>query len=554
MIARAKRFLGAKVLSYLGLGLLIGISLFAIELAFAFGLQAFLIAIGALDARTARLPAWLPQASLAAVLAMIIVIGALRALFNAAQIYLQGVANEELNCRQRRFLVRWALWSESAGTAEALTLFNARTAAAGVLMGNLQALAIQLTSGLLLGLGLLRMAPYVTLAAGAGLGLIALALRHTDRRALEAGRGLAAGMEKTSSRLIMSLKNLLLLQILGTQGREEAAAQEGLSEFRGHVVSYFWIAALKYAVPQIFGVALICLIALASTSYDVMPAGLLVSYFYLLLRLIMMFSGLNQNIAAVLMNWPNTKGLIDWFERNSPDEFTPPKPFPAPVGRRAQEPIGWKLSSLAFTYPHADKPVFEDLSLTVPPGRTLVIVGPSGAGKSTLLSLMLGLVKPQKGAVELLFDAKTPVPLEPRRAELLRGIGYVGPESFLIEGTVRENLRYGLEHEPGADEIAAALDKAECGFLADLPRGLDHRLTEQGQGLSAGQKQRLSLARALLRRPRALILDEATSNLDVETEAKLAETLQRLKGQMTIVAVTHRQALLSLADQSLTLA
>jgi ATP-binding cassette subfamily C protein len=551
VLARAKRFLGARVLASLLLGILIGVSLFAVELAFAYSLQAFLIAIGVLDARTASLPSWLPQTTLLPVLGLIIGVGTLRAVLNGSQIYLQGVTNEELNFRTRRLLIRWALWSESASTAEALTLFNARTAAAGVLIGNLQALAIQLTSGLLLGLGLLRMAPLVTLATGAGLGLIALALRYTDRHALAAGRGLSSSMETTSARLVMSLKNLLLLQILGTQGLEEEAAQKGLGEFRGHIISYFWILALKYAVPQIFGVALICLIALASASYNVMPGGMLVSYFYLLLRLIMMFSGINQNISTVLMNWPNTKALVEWFEKNSPDEFTPPEPFPAPARGEAQAPIGWKLTGVSFSYPRADKPVFENLDLSVGPGQALVIVGPSGAGKSTLLSLMLGLVRPQKGAVELIFDG--PEPLAPRRAELLRGVGYVGPESFLIEGTVRENLHYGLEHDPSPEEIAAALDKAECGFLAALPLGLEHRLTEQGQGLSAGQKQRLSLARALLRRPRALILDEATSNLDAETEARLAETLQRLKGRMTIVVVTHRQALLALADRSLTL-
>ena len=553
LITRASRFLGFRTQLYLALGLVIGVSLFAVELAFAFALQSFLIAIGALNAQTASLPSWLPQTKLSAVLGFIIGVGVLRAVFNAAQIYLQGVANEELNYRHRRLIVTWALYSESSSTADVMTLYNARAASTGVLVGNLQTLAIQLTSALFLSIALLKMAPLVTLATGAGLSLIALALTYTDRLALETGAALASETEKAGARLVVGLKNLLLLQILGTQGREERSIQASLSSFRKHVMSYFWITAVKYAVPQVFGVALICLIALASTHFRVMAPGVLVTYFYLLLRLIMMFSGVNQNVSTVLMHWPNTKALMDWFEMNAPDAFVPPQPFVAPGPATGGSPIGWKLSDIGFAYPHGDRAVFDGLSLEVRPGRTLVIIGPSGAGKSTLLALMLGLLQPERGRVELLFDEEPAQPLEPRRAELLRGIGYVGPESFLIEGTVRQNLHYGLEHEPSGEEIAAALEKAECGFISSLPRGLEHMLTEQGHGLSAGQKQRLSLARALLRRPRALILDEATSNLDAATEARLAETLQGLKGQMTIVAVTHRQALLALADQSLTL-
>jgi len=155
-------------------------------------------------------------------------------------------------------------------------------------------------------------------------------------------------------------------------------------------------------------------------------------------------------------------------------------------------------------------------------------------------------------SLDLLIDGGRS-PLAECKPRLLPMVGYVGAESFLIDGTIRENLLYGLQSAPAAAELADALGKAECGFIDDLADGLDHRLTNQGVGLSSGQKQRLSLARALLRRPGVLVLDEATANLDIATEEKLVDTLTQLKGGMTIVAVTHRQALLRLADQVLTL-
>lgn len=129
----------------------------------------------------------------------------------------------------------------------------------------------------------------------------------------------------------------------------------------------------------------------------------------------------------------------------------------------------------------------------------------------------------------------------------------MGAESFIVEGTIRDNLLYGLEHSPTSQEINSAIELAECSFIHELPKKLDHPLTENGQGLSAGQKQRIALARALLRRPKALILDEATANLDSETEARLIQTLQRLKKNHTILAVTHRPALVEVADRTLEL-
>jgi len=140
------------------------------------------------------------------------------------------------------------------------------------------------------------------------------------------------------------------------------------------------------------------------------------------------------------------------------------------------------------------------------------------------------------------------------RAKLLQTVGYVGPEPFLFDGTIRENLLYALSGRlPDDAQIFAAMDKAECGFVRELSLGLDHPLTEQGLGLSAGQKQRLGLARALLRDPKVLVLDEATANLDFETERRLVETLGDLKGRMTLLIVTHRPALRAIGDLCLEL-
>jgi ABC-type bacteriocin/lantibiotic exporter with double-glycine peptidase domain len=124
----------------------------------------------------------------------------------------------------------------------------------------------------------------------------------------------------------------------------------------------------------------------------------------------------------------------------------------------------------------------------------------------------------------------------------------------IISGTVRDNLLYGnATHLIEESDFDEALKLSGCSFVKNLPGNLSYELTEQGEGLSAGQKQRLALARALLRKPKVLILDEATSNLDAATESALVDTLIELKSYITIVAVTHRDALLKIADHHLTL-
>lgn len=549
-MSRLRAFAGPRVTAYIGLGLLVGLTLSAAELAFAWGLQSFLVAIGALAPTTASVPAWIPRASLAQVFGFLLAVGTLRALMNSAQLYLAGAAHETLQDRLRSALLRWALHSESASSAQVTTLFVNRATAAGQAVNGLQNLVIQIASGAALAVALLRMSPMVTVAAGGMLVLIALPLLIADRRLLAAGVGLGTESERVNSRMLMSLKNLLLLQIYGTQGEEEAATQRSLAAYRGHVLEYYRISAFKYALPQILGVGLICAIAWAARRGGVMTPGALVSYFYLLLRALQIFSAANQALSSLLVQKPQVAEMLAWWDAHGAQSQAPRPAADAPA---LPGLVGWSLRDVSFAYPGAGKPALSDLSLDIAPGEALVVLGPSGAGKSTLLGILLGTLKPAGGTVEAVHADGRREPLEAARPSLFPAIGYVGPESFLVEGTVRRNLTYGLRGEASAAELDEALALAECGFVKDLPMGLEHPLTEQGQGLSAGQKQRLSLARALLRRPKLLILDEATSNLDFATETRLVETLSRLKRRMTIVAVTHRPTMLDVADKKLEL-
>ncbi|MBK7520865.1 MAG: ABC transporter ATP-binding protein [Gammaproteobacteria bacterium] len=189
-------------------------------------------------------------------------------------------------------------------------------------------------------------------------------------------------------------------------------------------------------------------------------------------------------------------------------------------------------------------PVLENLDLEIPACALVTLMGASGCGKTTILDLITGLVEPSAGRV--LVDG---VPLEQLDiGAWRRSIGYVAQETVLLHDTILNNITLG-DPQFDAGDVEYALQIAGAGeFVAAFPEGVHHVVGERGGMLSGGQRQRLMIARAMLHRPRLLILDEATSALDQEGEAAICDTLRGLRGQLTIIAVSHRDALAGIAD------
>jgi ATP-binding cassette subfamily B protein len=207
-------------------------------------------------------------------------------------------------------------------------------------------------------------------------------------------------------------------------------------------------------------------------------------------------------------------------------------------GKAAVESVrgGFTFEKVSFAYPGSALAALHDFSLEVAPGETIALVGPSGAGKSTVLNLVIGFIRPNGG--RLLLDGRDMEAYDLRTYR--RFLAVVPQESILFDGTVRENVTYGLRSVPDAVVEAALRDANAWDFVSRLPDGLQTRVGEKGARLSGGQKQRLAIARALIRDPRVLVLDEATSALDTETEALIQEALARLMRGRTTFVVAHR--------------
>lgn len=222
---------------------------------------------------------------------------------------------------------------------------------------------------------------------------------------------------------------------------------------------------------------------------------------------------------------------------------------PASPVRQFPEPGAVVFDDVSFTYPGADSPVLEGISFRAEPGETVAVVGSTGSGKTTLVSLIPRLFDVTGGSVEV-------AGVDVRRADLdllWSGIGYVPQRAFLFTGTVASNLRFGRE-DATDDELWKALEIAQGrDFVEEMEGGLDARIAQGGTNVSGGQRQRLAIARAIVRRPDVLVFDDSFSALDLTTDARLREALWRELPEVTKIVVAQRISTVTGADRILVL-
>lgn len=202
------------------------------------------------------------------------------------------------------------------------------------------------------------------------------------------------------------------------------------------------------------------------------------------------------------------------------------------------------LEGIGFAYV-SGYPILDDVSVAIPAGRTTAFVGPTGSGKTTVIKLILRFYDPDAGSVR--FDGNDLRTMQ--RKDLRNAIALVSQDVFLFHGTVRDNIKYGRPDAPFEDVEWAARTAEAHEFILGLPEGYDTIVGERGQKLSGGQRQRLSIARALLTESAVLILDEATSAVDNETEAAIQRSLARVGHDRTMVVIAHRLSTIRHADR-----
>ncbi|MGE3691700.1 MAG: ABC transporter ATP-binding protein [Novosphingobium sp.] len=408
-----------------------------------------------------------------------------------------------------------------------------------------QLLTALATAATLLGVGAaaLAISPAVTAGAVAGGLLVLLAYRRLGRRAANLGEHMGQAYRAIHGTLS---ENLGALRVIKSFGREEQARAAVANGFRGlRRAEFFYLrdsGLAKFTLEVAGAIFVALLVWLAVARWHRGPAEIvpLVVLFGRGLPLLAVFQGAWQHWAHCRPALDEIASLIARAEASrEPGGDTQDPP---PLNREIA------FDGVTVRYAGRVDAVLADATLTIPARGITALVGPSGAGKSTLADLAGGLIAPDAGMVRI--DG-VGLGEELKRA-WRRSVAYVQQEPVLFSGSIRDNLCWA---DPSANEaqLKAALARASAGFVEHLPAGLDSQVGEGGRHLSGGERQRIVLARALLRQPALLILDEATSALDAENESAIAAALDRLRGEMAILAICHRGALPALADRIVTM-
>jgi ABC-type multidrug transport system fused ATPase/permease subunit len=333
----------------------------------------------------------------------------------------------------------------------------------------------------------------------------------------------------------------LVVKTLGREDDEAGRFAVKADELRDGLVAVGRVRGLfdpmMEALPNL-GTLAVLLVGADRVAAGATQAGDLVSIAYLFTLLALPI----RAIGWVLADLPRA---MAGFDRVTPVlEATgeiPHGPDAAPTGDTGAA-LG--LRDVGFRYDGAARATLQGVTFDVAAGRTLAVVGPTGSGKSTLAGLLVRLVDPHDGAVLLdRVDLRTL-----REGEVSSQVAFVAQSTFLFDDTVRDNVTLGGEYTDEQVREALRIAAADT-FVARLPEGLDTRVGERGATLSGGQRQRLALARAVLRRPRLLVLDDATSAVDPSVEARILDALRATDRPATVVVVAYRQATIALADE-----
>lgn len=526
-------FMGPSTVTYGALVVLIGFVSFFFDLALAFFTQRFFMSTGLVAAGssaplgiTLQPPYWEGGA--------LVLIGILRALTLWLNGYLTGRCQVQVETEKRQSLTEWAISTGGQEIGQVMSYFNDIIIGAAASIGNIFYVLSRLV---LLGgifIALMAASPVITLFV-VGLIVVLAPLQIIIDKIISRNSGLIqSSLAKSVSLLARAIKNNLFISLHNMTSHEIAHIKASVDDYARSSIRYYSLTNLRTSIPQVMGLAAVVLIAIQGRTYFAENPAALIAYLYMVLRLFQVLSDMARVTGNLRLNYPRISILYKWwFENIRSRKHDGSREISSGQGA---ELIGWKARNLDYIWPNGKKTSIDNMNFDIRPGSTTLIVGPSGAGKTTLFHLLLGLLPPTHGSLTSIGASGEEGKIESR---IPQTISYVGPDPFLVAGNVREQLLIGNRHLQD-EELVKALKLVHADFVFDFADGLNHALTEQGQGLSAGQKQRLALARAILRKPSVLLLDEATANLDETTERVVIELVNSLRGQTTILVISHR--------------
>ncbi|WP_296744348.1 ABC transporter ATP-binding protein [Mesorhizobium sp.] len=486
--------------------------------------------------------------SLATVLCLLVALVALQAMFNRFKsIYMARLLYDFVNRVRMSFFesigkARWDVFTRtrSSDLDHALNgdIDRVQVAAFSLLM--LAQAALLLTGYLVVSL---LISPVMTSFAILIGVVMLIALQPFRARASAYGRMLTSNRQDQYRTVSEFLGGIKVAKSLNVEASYFAELRATLDKMKADNIAYVRNSTLGTAlfqVASVVGLSLFIYLALVRFHLSLAEIVVLLLVF---MRVAPRFLDIQIQAQQVLINIPAYTSMRSLQARF--DAEREPAQGDAGQGARLSLDTGLNIRNVSFAYGgEAAKPVVDDVTFGLPAGKVTALIGPSGSGKSTIADMLLGLLEPTGGRI--LADG-IEISAQNRRAWRDR-VAYVPQDVFLLHDTLAANLRLAAPHA-SQEELWAALRKAHAAdFVERLELRLETVVGDRGVRLSGGERQRVALARALLRKPSLLILDEATSALDWQNQSLIAQSIDGLRGQMTILTIAHRPSMIAFAD------
>lgn len=386
----------------------------------------------------------------------------------------------------------------------------------------------------------------LALATMASMPFLIVVVMKFDKRVHPAFRGIRKSFGRLNTRVQENISGMNTVKSLSREDFEINRFSEKGDNYRQHYLDTAKIWSKYFPLMEFMGnISVVVLLAFGGYLYmnGSVSIGVIAAYFNLIWYLV----GPLMNFGFVVNMFSQSKAsgerLLEILD--SDDEI---KDSTSPIeSKNVEGHITFK--DVTLTYIEDDDEALKNVSFDAPPGKTIGLIGATGSGKTSITQLITRFYEPEQG--EVLLDGK-PIS-EYSLKDMRKHIGFVLQEPFLFSTSIKDNIAYG-NPEASMEEIIDAAKRAQAHeFIMEMPNGYDTLLGERGMGLSGGQKQRISIARAILINPRVLVLDDATSAVDMETEFKIQKALKEvMKGRTTFI-IAHRISSLKHADEILVL-
>ena len=435
-------------------------------------------------------------------------------------------------------------YNKEIGLIKSQKLLNVISTRVAEFLHSCSSLSIQILIFLIIYLNLINESFHLTIFITIAFLILSSPLIFVKKKISNYSSNFQNSLNKVTEKIFKDIRNLNFLRIIGSLKTERDKIikknNTSLKPFKKYLISISFLNQ----TPQFIGIIIISLIIITNQKYLVIDQAMIVPFLYLILRCIISFGNIINEYGVILFTKTFVKDLVNLAGEEKKKKI---------IDNTSHININYnslnlKVKELTIGY---DEVVNSKISFNSNKGTFTLFSGSSGIGKTALLMTLIGIIDKKGGEI---YWNELPIN-KINLNDFRNNISYCGTDPFLVEGSILDNLKYGLKNfELNDEKIKDVLDICDCDFLKkNNEYNFNFHLDDEGSGLSSGQKQRISIARAILKNPAILILDEATVNIDEKTEYSILKKVRENYETCSIFAISHRKSLENFADQIINL-